>query len=97
MKINHVKSQCQKNCYYDLYIQGVKGDDGPGIIMRIAEKFDVTPCLVAKLILQKHFEEKNIVTDVESGAAGNVNIYLRDTTLITDKQLAYEVFLVHTS
>lgn len=97
MKANHVKTQSQKNRYYHLYSVRTKQHQRPGIIIKIAEEFDVAPCLVAKLILQKHFDELDVSTELESNGNGNINLYLRDTTLIPDKQLAYEVFLVRSN
>lgn len=94
MKVNHIKSQAQKNRYYEQYLAGIKKSKTPGVIIKIAENFDVSPCLVAKLILQKHFEEQNTATDLDLSNNANINLYLRETTLIPDKQLAYEVFLV---
>ncbi|XP_056636649.1 CDAN1-interacting nuclease 1 [Diorhabda sublineata] len=90
MKINHPKTQSNKQIFWDSYQESVAQEEPSGIIVRIAEKFDVAPCLVAKIILNKHFEQMgNEQTDI----ACNINIYMRDTALITDPKLAYEVFL----
>jgi hypothetical protein len=86
MKMNHIKSQTNINKYWDLYQQAVKNRQSPGIILKIAEQFDICPCLIAKLILQKYFEDLNLIEQI--------NNYLRDTSLIPDAELSYEVFLV---
>lgn len=88
MKSNHIKSPEIKNKYWEHYNEGVKKREAPGIVVRMSLEFDVSPCLIAKMVLQSYFEaaDKKI---------GNVNTYLRDTTLIEDMDLAYEVFLVH--
>jgi hypothetical protein len=85
MKMNHIKSQTNINKYWDLYQQAVKNRQSPGIILKIAEQFDICPCLIAKLILQKYFEDLNLIEQI--------NNYLRDTSLIPDAELSYLVFL----
>lgn len=87
MKVNHIKNQSVINKYWDLYQEAHKNGQKPGIILRMAEQFDICPCLIAKLILQKYFENCNTETV-------QINSYLRDTSLIPDKDLAYEIFLV---
>ncbi|XP_044265786.1 CDAN1-interacting nuclease 1 [Tribolium madens] len=86
MRVNHVKSQSVINKYWDLYQMSVKKGAGPGIILQMAQQFDICPCLIAKLILQKYFEECNMELT-------QINAHLRDTSLIPDPHLAYEVFL----
>lgn len=54
--------------------------------------YDIVPCLIAKLILQKYFEENDSLNSALCGS--NVNVYLRDTTLIDNMDLSYEIFLV---
>lgn len=49
----------------------------------------MNPCLIAKLILLKHYQ--NVEGENEKI---NVKKYLRDTTLIKDMDLSYEVYLV---
>ncbi|XP_074034375.1 CDAN1-interacting nuclease 1 [Leptinotarsa decemlineata] len=92
MKCNHMKTQMNKNKYWELYLEGVKNMDSPGIIVRIAERLDVAPCLVAKLILSQYFEN-NESSGSSDQVTLNVNSYLRDTTLIPDMNLASEIFL----
>ncbi|KAJ8981348.1 hypothetical protein NQ317_002885 [Molorchus minor] len=91
MKCNYTKTQANKNKYWVLYQKAVQEGDSPGIIIRIAEHFDVAPCLIAKLILTRHFDTSEELETKEQGA--NVNIYLRNTSLLSDMDLAYEVFL----
>lgn len=85
MKRNHNKANSFK--YWNEYLNAVENKEAPGILIRIAQSFDITPCLVAKLIL-KHFFEEN------DPSVTSVNKYLQDTSLIQDMDLAYEVFLV---
>ncbi|XP_072396316.1 CDAN1-interacting nuclease 1 [Diabrotica undecimpunctata] len=90
MKISHSRTQQNKQRFWELYQQSVKNKEAPGIVVRIAEKFDIGPCLVAKIILNKYFENNN---DENAEPVSNVNVYLRDTSLISDPILAYEMFL----
>ncbi|KAJ8934178.1 hypothetical protein NQ314_013532, partial [Rhamnusium bicolor] len=91
MKCNHVKTQINKNKYWDLYKKGIDNGDSPGIIVRMAEQFDIAPCLIARLMLNRYFEM--LETSETKDHSVNVNIYLRDTCLIPDADFAYEVFL----
>lgn len=92
MRLNHIKTHEVINKYYKLYKQSIEKGEEPGILLRIAEEFDVTPCLIARVVLQKYYELAN----EEQGGLHSVNfkIYLRDTSLIEDENLAYEVYLV---
>ncbi|KAJ8924479.1 hypothetical protein NQ315_007276 [Exocentrus adspersus] len=90
MKCTHIKTLTARNKYWDLYRQSVESGDNPGIIVRLAAEYDVAPCLVAKIILGKYFEN---AVEEQSGSGVNINFYLRDTCLIPDMDLAYEVFL----
>lgn len=92
MKINYIKYQSQKDEYFEQYNAAVQQGESPGIIVRIAQKFSVTPCLVAKLILQKYLEDRGEYD--EMSGASQVTMYLRDTTSIPNMDLSYEVFLV---
>ncbi|RZC35185.1 C15orf41 -like, partial [Asbolus verrucosus] len=87
MKVNHIKTQSNMNKYWELYKEAVKNSESPGIIVKMSEQFDICPCLIAKLILQKYFEDSEIAEQIQ------INNYLRDTSLIPDVDLAYEIFL----
>lgn len=91
MKINFSKTPTNEAKFYALFMEGVANGDDPGIIIRLAEKYGITPCLIAKLILKKYYRD----LEVEETVINNdVKTYLRDTTLITNMDLAYEVYLV---
>lgn len=89
MRYSHTKTPNVVNKYYNAYIDALSREDGPGIIIRIAMDSKIAPCLVAKLILQKYYDNMDCDND-----NSNMNKYLRDTTLIDNIDLAYEVFLV---
>lgn len=93
MKANHIKSQALKNKYYETYKSCIARGDGTGVIVKMATKYDVAPCLIAKLILQKYFEEHGHSNDPDFNVTQNINSYMRNTALIPDMDLAYEVFL----
>lgn len=84
MKRNHNKSNSLK--YWNEYLNAIKNKEPPGVLMRIAQTFNITPCLVAKLVLKHYFEENDI-------NFMSINSYLQDTSLIQDMDLSYEVFL----
>lgn len=92
MKYTYIKSPETIECYYSLYTEALSRGDSPGIILKIAEENEVAPCLVAKLILEKCLG--GVSEDNEENSVINVNIYLRDTNLVEDERLAYELFLV---
>ncbi|CAG9821839.1 unnamed protein product [Phaedon cochleariae] len=90
MKINHPRSQMNQQKFWEIYQKSIENCDKLGTIVRMAEKFDTSPCLLAKVILNQYFEKEHCCEDVP---LSNINIYLRDTTLIPDMHLAAEVFL----
>lgn len=92
MKTTHIKSHSTMNKYYDLYTEALENGEKPGIIVRISKEANICPCLVAKLILQKFFSRYD--DPQKSPNTLNVSQYLRDTSLIEDKDLSYEVYLV---
>lgn len=92
MKYNHYKTQSNKAKFWELYKAAVENRDKPGIIVRMGEEFDIAPCLIAKLILSIYFGKGDKSDNHDQHL--NVNVYLRDTTLIQDIDLAYEIFLV---
>lgn len=91
MKNNHYKTHSNKNKFWELYREACENRKKPGIIVRIAEEFDVAPCLIAKLILSQYYDKAE---NSEQSEHSNINVYLRDTSLIQDMNLSYEIFLV---
>lgn len=90
MKHNYCKKDTLKTKYWNRYLQALENLESPGILLRFSQESDVTPCLIAKLILQSYFESLESNSD---DIKINVNHYLRNTSLIPDMDLAYEVFL----
>ncbi|KAG8194581.1 hypothetical protein JTE90_013319 [Oedothorax gibbosus] len=84
--------------YYQRYLQKVeKSKRGCGFLLQIADEVDLSPALMAKLILDHHYntilvqnsKEDNKVA--ESISKVKISELLRNTFLIQDKQLAAEV------
>lgn len=93
MKSNYGKCQNNRNRYWDLFRKGINGKERPGILVKLAEMFDIAPCLMAKLILQKYFDDQEEKSG-EKKEQVNINNFLKNTYMIPDSDLAYEVFLV---
>ncbi|XP_022912979.1 CDAN1-interacting nuclease 1 [Onthophagus taurus] len=90
MKHRFEKSPSSINKMYDLYEKAITNGEDSGVIIRLSLENKIAPCLAAKLILLKKYED---VLNDESVLQTNVSQYLRDTSLIDDKVLAYEIFL----
>lgn len=72
-------------------MEAVERGDEPGILIKLAEKYDIAPCLLAKLVLQKHYRNAD---SNETTLLVDVKKYVKDTTLIENMDIAYEVYLV---
>ncbi|XP_033334038.1 CDAN1-interacting nuclease 1 [Megalopta genalis] len=88
MKINHNKLFGSNKNYYDIYMKAVRNGESVGILLRLAKDLSVPPALLAKNILEKHCEIHD-----HSVSRNEIGKLFRDTTLIQDKDLAYEVYL----
>ncbi|XP_011134909.1 uncharacterized protein C15orf41 homolog [Harpegnathos saltator] len=88
MKVNHVKLFGNNKSYYDSYLEAINNREPTGILLRIAKDIDASPALLARNVLERYcmFENanasKNLITKL-----------FKDTTLIRDKDLAYEIYL----
>lgn len=75
----------------DDYEKAIKNREPIGIIVRIAKKYDLPPTNVARVTLEdyiiKHEEQD------EQLLKNKVSKFMKDTTLIKDMDLAYEIFL----
>ncbi|KAJ8963187.1 hypothetical protein NQ318_018653 [Aromia moschata] len=75
MKYNHAKTHINKNKYWDLYQEGVRERDSPGIIVRMSKAFDVAPCLIAKIILTRYFENLGVSEKKSLGQEYEVKLH----------------------
>ncbi|XP_060536683.1 CDAN1-interacting nuclease 1 [Cylas formicarius] len=88
MKRNYGKCQSKRNTFWELYNKGLSNGEAPGILLNLSTALDISPCLLAKLIMQKYFD--NLDSDSKDVS---VNINLKNANFIPDQVLAYEVFL----
>ncbi|XP_066257144.1 CDAN1-interacting nuclease 1 [Euwallacea similis] len=94
MRYNFGKTQNNRNKFWAMFRKGIESNQGPGVLVNLAEVHDVSPCLLARLILQKYFEDQEDKNgEKEKETSVNINRYLKNTCLIPDVDLAYEVFL----
>ncbi|XP_008550389.1 CDAN1-interacting nuclease 1 isoform X1 [Microplitis demolitor] len=74
--------------HYGQYIKAKKSGQRPGIIVRLAAAANLPPALLARVILERHFSNDN-----KKFSRTFISQYMKDTTLIQDPDLAYEVYL----
>lgn len=88
MKINHTKMFGPNKNYYESYVEAVQNGEPIGILLRMAKEIEAPPALLARNVLEKHCgqEDCNI-------SRKEVSKLFKDTTLIEDKDLSYEVYL----
>ncbi|XP_076656942.1 CDAN1-interacting nuclease 1 [Halictus rubicundus] len=84
MKKWHLKLFGDNKNYYVTYMKAVRKGEPVGILLRLAKNLSVPPALLAKNVLEKHDP------DVSRSEIGRL---FKDTTLIQNKDLAYEVYL----
>lgn len=92
MKFCYVKNQGTRTKYWKAYIEGVKAKEDQ-ILIKIAKEERIAPCLIAKLILVEYLE-RIIKVKQEENVSSIVNKFLKNSNLIPDASLAYEVWCV---
>ncbi|XP_021923656.1 uncharacterized protein C15orf41 homolog isoform X3 [Zootermopsis nevadensis] len=92
MKRNRPKVYKRLKELYDRYNNAVKAGEDVGVMMRLASEVDLSPALLARIILEKYYE-KHPEKSTEPVTKGFITKLMKDTTLIKDKDLAYEVYL----
>ncbi|KAK4304947.1 hypothetical protein Pmani_023136 [Petrolisthes manimaculis] len=75
---------------YNRYLSSVGSGAPPGILLEMARCLDYSPAMLAKLILEHYLIQRSSSTQVSKS---QVNSFLRDTTLIEDRDLSFEVYL----
>ncbi|XP_017879510.1 uncharacterized protein C15orf41 homolog isoform X1 [Ceratina calcarata] len=88
MKINHYKLFGNNKNYYDIYVKAVQNGEPVGILLKMAKEIGAPPALLARNVLEKHCGK-----DDSNVSRNEVSKLFKDTTLIQDKDLAYEVYL----
>ncbi|XP_049786605.1 CDAN1-interacting nuclease 1 [Schistocerca cancellata] len=90
MKKNHQKFSKTGEKLYKKYQKEADSGEKPGILLRLADSIDLSPALLARIILEQHQEQGS---DEEEASKNTITKLMRDTTLIKNKDLAYEVYL----
>lgn len=76
--------------YYNRYVKAVKRKETSGFLLRMADEIDLSPALLARLILEQHSTQK--LDGGEAPVKHVITQMMRDTSLIEDGELAVEVF-----
>ncbi|XP_053614087.1 CDAN1-interacting nuclease 1 [Plodia interpunctella] len=82
MKQNYRKSPVISSKYHDLYEELMKDKNKENVILKLSESQGISPALFARSLLQ------NVCSDSTMAKK-----CIKDTTLIEDKDLAYQTFL----
>ncbi|XP_049962252.1 CDAN1-interacting nuclease 1 isoform X1 [Schistocerca serialis cubense] len=129
MKKNHQKFSKTGEKLYKKYQKEADSGEKPGILLRLADSIDLSPALLARIILEQHQEQGSDEEEVcfptihhnrlqlpvqirivcsaqqilwncspqdhklPSASKNTITKLMRDTTLIKNKDLAYEVYL----
>lgn len=92
MKRNHPKVAASAAKFYDRFQEAVNRGDEPGIILRLAQEVDISPALLARMILEQHYEK--LAPEVAVSVSKSlISRKMKDTTLIEDRDVAYEIYL----
>ncbi|XP_023709855.1 protein C15orf41 homolog isoform X2 [Cryptotermes secundus] len=92
MKRTHQKFYNIIEELYDRYTSAIEAGEDVGVMLRLAEEIDLSPALLARMILEK-FYEKHSEEGAEPATKSFLTKLMKDTTLIKDKDLAYEIYL----
>ncbi|XP_044731283.1 CDAN1-interacting nuclease 1 [Chrysoperla carnea] len=76
----------------DEYHQNIKANEPPGIILRLSVKYDFVPTILARLLIEDYLNENDLVKN-QQVMKTKTNKLLKDSTLINNADLAYEVYL----
>lgn len=76
------------NYYYDQYLEASMTCTQPGYLLEFAKKADLSPALMARIILEKHYIKEDGLVNKQQ-----INQMMKATSLIEDKNLAVEVDL----
>ncbi|XP_047536910.1 CDAN1-interacting nuclease 1 [Vanessa atalanta] len=82
MKQSYRKSPVISSKYFELYEELMKDKNKEDVILKLADSQGISPALFVRSLLQ------NVCSD-----SAEVKKYLKDTTLIENSDLAYQVFL----
>lgn len=92
-KVKHDRPKHFKHAdqWYKMYLKKLTA--APGILLNMADDLDIAPSLLARIILEKHYENLASKDDSVVSSKNVVTRVMKDTTLIEDPILSYEVYL----
>ncbi|KAK7794512.1 hypothetical protein R5R35_004728 [Gryllus longicercus] len=82
--------KCVDN-WYKVYLRRIPSSTG--VLLQMAEELDISPALLARMILEKHYEEKTLKDDSQVSYKNMITQVMKDTSLIDDPILSYEIYL----
>ncbi|XP_028677495.1 CDAN1-interacting nuclease 1 isoform X2 [Erpetoichthys calabaricus] len=90
IKRNHAKHHSAETIeyYYQRYLNEMKRNQAAPVLLELANEVDLAPSLMARIILERHYQELNGVPSPKSV----LNSMLRDPTLIADRHLSDQVY-----
>ncbi|XP_032455474.1 protein C15orf41 homolog [Nasonia vitripennis] len=89
MKIIHSEVFAKGRNYYTNYLEAVGRNEPVGILLRLATQFKICPALFARKVLEDYVK----IHDKNNPNSKSLNKFLKDTSLIKDRNLAYEVYM----
>ncbi|KAJ9599051.1 hypothetical protein L9F63_010508, partial [Diploptera punctata] len=92
MKQNHQKFNTMTEDLYRRYMTAIQHGEDVGVLLRISEEIDLSPSLLARMVMEKYYERHSHLCS-EPVTRSFITRLMKDTTLIQDRDLAYEVFL----
>ncbi|XP_067012318.1 CDAN1-interacting nuclease 1 [Anabrus simplex] len=92
MKRNHQRHARAAKDLYRRYNEIIQTTNKPGALLQISDQIDLSPSLLARMILDQHYERQ--AEDGDPAATKSaITKLMKDTTLIKDSRLAYEIYL----
>ncbi|XP_071453879.1 CDAN1-interacting nuclease 1 [Hetaerina americana] len=91
MKYTLNRKMSKINTLYSRYCASLNSGERPGILLRMAEEQELCPALLARGILERHYENKS--ENDKEVSRSYISGLMKDTNLIENHQLAYEIYL----
>nr|CAG4637936.1 EOG090X0A0V [Chydorus sphaericus] len=91
MRFTHARltsSEAVENMY-ERYIKAVTNGEEPGVLLRLSDEVGLTPALLARTIVERHYQK----ADRSKPAKMLISNFLKNTSLIDDRDLAFETYL----
>nr|CAG4652011.1 EOG090X0A0V [Triops cancriformis] len=78
---------------YLRYKQDVANGDEPGVLLRLADDTGLPPALLARMVLEFHYEISATGGNMTTPVRNLVSAYMKNTHDIADRDLALEVYM----